>query len=155
MLHAAVLKQLVVVVEALAAETAQRVALEARLVGGAGLVVAVAHVLLQLLIAKQLMLVGEDLFVAGAEIAHALVMRRFDVAMEVGPAKAGKVARLVGTVVSQQEDGVADNVFVCVLDADVGVGGGEVLVGVVFKPRLGIVGEDDIGCRRLYKSSNC
>lgn len=74
MLHAAVLKQLVVVVEALAAEAAQRVALEARLVGGAGLVVAVAHVLLQLLVAKELVLVGKDLFVAGAEVAHALVM---------------------------------------------------------------------------------
>lgn len=86
MLHAAVLKQLVVVVEALAAETAQRVALEARLISGAGLVVAMAHVLLQLLIAEELMLVGEDLFVTGAEIAHALVVRRFDVSMEISPA---------------------------------------------------------------------
>lgn len=152
-LHAAVLKQLVVVVEALAAEAAQRVALEARLVGGAGLVVAVAHVLLQLLVAKELVLVGEDLFVAGAEVAHALVVGRLDVAMEVSPAKAGKVAGLVGAVVAQQQDGVADNVLVCVLDADVGVGGGEVLVGVVFEALLGVVGEDDIGCRRL--DSNC
>lgn len=147
-LHAAVLKQLVVVVEALAAEAAERVALETRLVSGAGLVVAVAHVLLQLLIAKELMLVGEDLLVASAEIAHALVVRRLDVPVEIGPAQAGKVAGLVGTVVSQQEDGVANNVLVCVLDADVGVGGGEVLVGVVFESLLGIVGEDDIGCRR-------
>lgn len=146
-LHAAVLKQLVVVVEALAAEAAQRVALEARLVGGAGPVVAVAHVLLQLLVAKELVLVGEDLFVAGAEVAHALVMGRLDVAMQIGPAKAGKVAGLVGAVVAQQEHAVADNVLVCVLDADVGVGRGEVLVGVVFEALLGVVGEDDIGCR--------
>lgn len=148
-LHAAVLKQLVVVVEALAAEAAQRVALEARLVGGAGLVVAVAHVLLQLLVAKELVLVGEDLFVAGAEVAHALVMGRLDVAMEIGPAKAGKVARLVGAVVAQQQDGVANDVLVCVLDADVGVGSGEVLIGVVLEALLGVVGKDDIGCRRL------
>lgn len=148
-LHAAVLKQLVVVIEALATEAAERVALETRLVSGAGLVVAVAHVLLQLLIAEELMLVGEDLLVTSAEIAHALVVRRLDVPVEVGPAQAGKVAGLVGTVVSQQEDGVADNVLVCVLDADVGVGGGEVLVGVVFESLLGIVGEDDIGCWRL------
>lgn len=144
-LHAAVLKQLVVVVEALAAEAAQRVALEARLVGGAGLVVAVAHVLFQLLVAKELVLVGEDLFVAGAEVAHALVMGGLDVAMEVGPAKAGKVAGAVGAVVAQQQDGVADDVLVGVLDADVGVGGGEVGVGVVFEALLGVVGEDDIG----------
>lgn len=152
-LHAAVLKQLVVVVEALAAEAAQRVALEARLVGGAGLVVAVAHVLLQLLVAKELVLVGEDLFVAGAEVAHALVMGGFDVAMEVGPAKAGKVAGAVGAVVAQQQDGVADDVLVCVLDADVGVGGGEVGVGVVLEALLGVVGEDDIG--RGCLKDNC
>jgi hypothetical protein len=91
-------------------------------------------------------LVGEDLFVAGAEVAHALVVGRLDVAMEIGPAKAGKVAGLVGAVVSQQEDGVADDVLVGVLDADVGVGGGEVLVGVVLESLLGIVSEDDIGC---------
>lgn len=73
--------------------------------------------------------------------------------MEIGPAQAGKVAGLVGAVVAQQEDGVADDVLVGVLDADVCVGGGEVLVGVVFEALLGVVGEDDIGCRRL--DSNC
>lgn len=74
-LHAAVLKQLVVVVEALAAEAAQRVALETRLVGSARLVVAMAHMLLQFLIAEELMLMSEDLLVTSAEITHALVVR--------------------------------------------------------------------------------
>lgn len=69
--------------------------------------------------------------------------------VEVGPAQAGKVAGFVRTVVSQQEDGVANNILVCVLDADAGVGGGEVFIGVVFESLLGIVGEDDIGCWRL------
>jgi hypothetical protein len=45
-LHAAVLKQLIIVIETFAAEAAQGVALEARLVGSARLVVTVAHVLL-------------------------------------------------------------------------------------------------------------
>lgn len=142
-LHAAVFKQLIVVIETFAAEAAQGVALEARLIGSARLVVAVAHVLLQLLVGEQLVLVGEYFLVAGAEVAHALAMRRLDMAMQIGPAQAGKVARLVWTVVSQQEDGVTDNVLVCVLDADAAVGGGEVLVCVVFESLFGIVGEDD------------
>jgi hypothetical protein len=87
--------------------------------------------------------VGEYFLVAGAEVAHALAMRRLDMAMQIGPAQAGKVARLVWTVVSQQEDGVTDNVLVCVLDADAAVGGGEVLVCVVLESLFGIVGEDD------------
>lgn len=52
MLHAAVLVELVVIVEALAAEAAERVALEARLVGGAGLIVAATHVLLELTVGE-------------------------------------------------------------------------------------------------------
>jgi hypothetical protein len=80
------LKQLVVIIETLAAETTKRVALETRLVSSAWLVVTVSHMLLQLLIAEQLMLVSEDLFVASAEIAHALLMRRPSMSMEIGPA---------------------------------------------------------------------
>lgn len=144
-LHAAVLKQLVVVVEALAAETAERVALEARLVGGTRLVVTVAHVPLKLLIREELMLVGEDLLVAGAQVAHALAMGRLDVTMQIGPAQPGEIARAVGTVVPQQEDGVADDLLVCVLDADAAVGGGEVAVRVGLELLVGIVGKDDIG----------
>lgn len=71
-------------------------------------------------------------------------MRRLDMAMEVGPAQAGKVAGRIGAVVAQQEHRVADNVFVCVPDANVGVGGGELVVFVIFEALLGIVCEDDI-----------
>lgn len=143
-LHAAVLKQLVVVVEALPAEAAEGVALEARLVGSTRLVVTVAHVPLQFLIREQLMLVGEDFLVASAEITHALAMRRLDVTMQIGPAQPGKIARPVGTVVPQQEDGVADNLLVGVFDADVAVGGGEIAVCVGLELLVGIVGKDNI-----------
>ena len=51
-LHAAVLVQLVVVVEPLPAERAQGVAFESRLVRAAGLVISVAHVLLEGLLRK-------------------------------------------------------------------------------------------------------
>lgn len=70
-------------------------------------------------------------------------------AVEVGPSQTCKVAGLVGAVVSQEEDGVADNVFVGVLDANVGVCGGDVLVGVVLEALLGVVGKDDEGGRSL------
>jgi hypothetical protein len=70
MLHATVFVQFVIVVEALAAETAQGVALEARLVGSAGLIVTTPHVLLQLLVGKELVFVRKDLFISSAEVAH-------------------------------------------------------------------------------------
>lgn len=143
-LHAAVFKQLVVVVEALAAEATERVTLEARLVRSTWFVVTVAHVPLQFLIRKKLMLVGEDFLVASAEVAHSLAMRRLDVTMQIGPAQPGEITRLIGTVVPQQKDGVANNLLVGVLDADVAVGGGEVAVCVGLELLVGIVGKDDI-----------
>lgn len=144
MLHAAVLVELVVVVEALAAEAAQRVALEARLVGRAGLIVAAAHMLLELAIGKELMLVGKDLFAARAQVAHALPVCRLDVTVKVGPAQAGKVARGIGAVVSEEKDRVTDNVLVGVLDANVGVDGGEIGGFVVLEFLFCVVCKDDV-----------
>jgi hypothetical protein len=113
----------------------------------------VAHVPLQFLIREQLMLVGEDFLVASAEITHALAMRRLDVTMQIGPAQPGKIARPVGTVVPQQEDGVADNLLVGVFDADVAVGGGEIAVCVGLELLVGIVGKDNIRSWRLQTRS--
>lgn len=143
-LHAAMLVQAIVVVEAFAAEAAQWVALEARLIGRAGLVVAASHVLLELAVGEELVLVRKDLFVARAQVAHALAVRCLDVAVEVGPAEAGEIARGVGAVVPEEEDRVADNVLVGVFDANVGVDGGEIGGLVVFKPFFGIVCKDDV-----------
>lgn len=48
------------------------------------------------------MFVGKDFLVARAEVAHALLMRGFDVAVQVGPSVAGKVAVGVGAVISEK-----------------------------------------------------
>lgn len=73
--------ELVVTIEALSAETALGVALETGLVYCTGVVVAVLLMLAKLGRGKKLMLVGEDLLVAGAQIAHGLVMDALDVSM--------------------------------------------------------------------------
>lgn len=69
--------------------------------------------------------------------------------VEAWPSEAGKVAGVIGAVVSEQQDSIADNVFICVLDADVGVGYGDVLLGILLEPLVGFVGEDDEGRRGL------
>lgn len=130
----AVFVELIVIVEARAAEAAQRMALEAGLVDGAWSVVAVSHVPLELLVCKQLVLVGEDLLVAGAQVAHFPVMNGADMAVEVGPAEAGEDAVVYGTVIAKKDDGITHDLFVCVLDADVVVETGDVFAGVVFEP---------------------
>lgn len=66
-------------------------------------------------------------------------------AVEVGPSEAGKVAGLIGTVVPQQEYGIPHDVFICVFDADVGVRGGDVLVGVILEALCSVICEDDKG----------
>lgn len=100
MLHAAMLIKLIVVVEALAAKGTQRMSLEASLVRCARLIVAALHVLVELLFCKQLVLVGKDALVSRAQVTHALLMGSLDMAMEIRPAQAGKVARRIGAVVA-------------------------------------------------------
>jgi hypothetical protein len=152
-LHAAVVVELVVVVKAFAAKAAHRMALEAGLIGRAGLVIAATHVLLELAISEQLVLVRENLLITGTEIAHSFLVDRFDMAMEVWPAKPRKVAISIGTVVPQKENCVPNNVFVGVFDADIAVGRSEVLLGIVVEFLLGIIGEDHIRRRCLGQGS--
>lgn len=142
-LHATVLIEAIVIVKSLATEATQRVTFEAGLISRAGFVVAAAHVLFQLLIRKQFMLVGEDLFVACAEIAHALSMDALDMAVQVWPTQAGEIARGIRAIVSKKQNCVTHNVFVCVLDANVSVGCRGIFVRVFFESLLGVVGEDD------------
>lgn len=99
-LVAAMLIKLVTVVEPLAAKVAQRVSLETGLINGARFVIPLAHMIAQLLIREHLMFVCKDLLVPRAEIAHLLVMRSSDVAMQIRPAKAREIAVAIGTVIS-------------------------------------------------------
>ena len=143
-LHAAMLVQLVAVVEALAAEAAERMATETSLISRAGLVVAMTHVLFKLALSKELMFVGEDFLVSRAQVAHALLMHRFDVAVQIRPSVAGKVAVGIWAVVSEKQNGVANDFFAGVVDADMFVCGGDFAIFVVVEPSLWLVCKDDV-----------
>lgn len=149
-LVAAVLVQLVAVVEARAAEAAQRMAPEARLVGGAGLVVAVPHMLRQLLVGKHVVLVREDLLMPSTEVAHLLAVDGPDMAMQIRPAEAGKVALGIGAVVPEEQHAVAYDILAGILDADVLVGAGDIGGCVLFETLLSVISEDDKWRGRLY-----
>ena len=90
--HAAVLVQLVVIVKSFTTETAQWVALEARLVGSTRLVVSMPHVLLKLFLSEELMLVREHLLVPSAQVAHTLTVSGLHMTVEIRPAESSEVA---------------------------------------------------------------
>lgn len=145
-LVSAVFVELVIVIEALAAECTQGMALETGLIYSAWLIVAPTHVLSNTLIAEQLMLVGKDLLVARAEVTHAFVVCRSRVPMKIRPSQTGKVAVWVRTVVSKQQDRVSHNIFARVPDADIIVGACDVSVTILVKALVYIIGKNDEGC---------
>lgn len=114
-----VLVELVVVVESLAAESAERMTLEAGLVRRAWLIIATSHMLLQFLIGKELMLMSKNLLVPRAQIAHLLMVGATDVAVQIRPAEAGKVAGIVRTIIAEKENSIADDVFVRKFDTNI------------------------------------
>ena len=79
------------------------------------------------------MLVRKDTLVTRTQVAHALLVGGLDMAVEVGPAQAGKVAVAVRAVVPEEQDGIAHDVLVGVLDADVCICRREVCVGVLLE----------------------
>jgi len=60
--------------------------LETRLIFGTRDVVSMFFVSSQILDGEEIVFVGKDLFVAGAEIAHLFVVDTLDMAVQVGPA---------------------------------------------------------------------
>lgn len=70
-------------------------------------------------------------------------------AMQIGPTKTGKVALSAGTIVSQEKDGIANNVLAGVLDSDVVIRTCNLLVGIVVELLVWVVGEDNEGRGRL------
>lgn len=148
-LHATMLVQLIVIVEALPAESTQRMTLEARLIRRAGLVVAASHVFLEFLVREELVLVCEDSFVPRAQVAHALLVGTLDVSVQIRPAETGEIAVAIGAVVSKEQDGIAHDVLLGVFDADVGVGSCEVGVGELLESFRRVCCEDDEGSRCL------
>ena len=74
-------KQLVVAVEALSTEATLGMTFETRLVLGTRNVVSMLLVPTQILDCKEIVFVGKDFFVAGAEITHLFVVDTLDVTM--------------------------------------------------------------------------
>lgn len=112
---------------------------ESSLVNGTRFVITLAHVFAELLIREHLMLVCEHLFVPGAEVAHLFMVHGADMTMQIWPAEAGEIAVAIGTVVSEEENGIAHNVFTGVSDPDIIVGTRDLRVLVLFETFAGVI----------------
>jgi hypothetical protein len=66
-------------------------------------------------------------------------------AVQIRPAEASEIARCIGAVVPQEKNRIAYNILFCVFDADVAVGGGNVLFRIFLEAFLGVIGKDNIG----------
>lgn len=146
MLVAAMIVELIIVIESFPTESTQWMSPKARLRHIARFVVSMRHMLVQLLIGEKLVLVSEDLLVPRAQIAHLLVVCCPHVAVQIRPAKRGDIARQIGAVVSQKQHRIAHDVLVCVADANVLVGASDVGWTVLVEPLGGVIGEDHEGC---------
>lgn len=150
----AVLEEFVVVIEALATETAKRVSLKPRC--GPRLAIAMAHVITELLIRIDIVFVRKHLLVPSAEIAHLLVMDGADMTVQIGPAESGKITVPVRAIIPQKEHSVSDDILAGIPDPDIIVRGRDLAIPIVLKPLCRVVGEDDIGSNSLsaYVSIN-
>lgn len=101
MLFPAMRKKFVFAIESLATEATLRMPGEAGLVYRTGVIVAKLFVFAQSVLGKELVFMGEDLFVASAQVTHGLVMCSFDVAVQVWPAEASDIAVSIGAIVAQ------------------------------------------------------
>lgn len=148
MLFAAMVEELVVIVEARSAEPAEGMAFETSLVDCARLVVTVSHVLLKFLIGEEFVLVGEKLLVAGTQIAHLPLVSRPNMSVQVWPAQAGEDTIVGWAVISEQHYSIANDFFVCISNTDVTVETRDVGVGIFFVSLVCVFGED-------YKGRGC
>ena len=81
--------------------------LEATLINSSRIVIPEFFMLAEVLLGEKFMLMGKNLLVPGAEVAHDLVVHAFDMAMQVRPPKACNVAARVGAIVAQEENGIS------------------------------------------------
>lgn len=146
-LISAVLIQLVVVVEALSAEGTERMAPEPCLVDRAWTVVAVAHVLFELLVREQVLLMRKDLFVSNTKITHFTMVCGPDMSLEIMPSEASVVARLVRTVVTQKQHRVAHDILARISDADIVIRTTYAARRILLIALCCVIGEDNV--RRL------
>jgi len=101
MLFSAMNKEFIVTVESLSAETALWMPLKACGVCLSRLCVTELLMPAQLLFVEQGVLMCENLFVPGAEVAHLLVMQGSDVSVQVRPAETCDLTVRIGTIVTK------------------------------------------------------
>jgi hypothetical protein len=93
---------------------------------------------------EQIVLVGEDLFIPGAQITHDLVMDALNMPMKIRPSPARNVACRVWTVMSQQYQGIIMDLLLLILDTEDVIRIVEVGFNIVFIALVPIVGENDV-----------
>lgn len=91
--------QLIITIEALSAETTQRMSLKTTLINRTRIIISFRHMFLQLLVGEESKLMSEDLLVPRAEIAHLLMVHRFNMAMQIWPSTSCHIASRFWTVV--------------------------------------------------------
>lgn len=132
--------EFVVTIKALFAKSAFRMTFEAGLVDCTWIVIAKSFVLAEFGVREKLVLMGKDFLVPSTKITHHLFVR-FDMAMEIRPTQASHVTIFIGTVISQEKNGVLEDDILFILDTQVLIDLDEIGVGKFLKPLLGIVGE--------------
>jgi hypothetical protein len=95
--------ELIIAIKSLSTEAAQRVSLETTLILSSRVVVSISHMLLQFLVRKQVVLMGEDFLMSCAEIAHLLVVDTPYMAMQFWPCPTCNIARRLWAIVVQQD----------------------------------------------------
>jgi hypothetical protein len=151
----AMLIELIVTIESLAAKATFWMTLESALVNSSWVVVTKFFMPPKLPIRKQIMLMSKDFLVASTQITKHFAVLLFDVAVQVRPSQACNIAVLIWTIVSEEENGVfKDDVFF-VLDPKVHVQSHKIRLGKLFISLRSIVGKDHIRCFRLGQVSFC
>jgi len=119
MLAATMLIKLIITIEPLVAKSADRVTLESTLIHGSRVVVPFPHVLRQLGISVEFMLMREDFLVPRAQITNLLMMYTLNVSMQIRPAQAGNITVSIWAIVSQENQSVVSNAIILVSNANI------------------------------------
>lgn len=135
--------KLVISVESFLTETTFWVASETGLINRAWIIVPKFGMFPELSMCEKLVLMSEDFLIPCAEITHDLTMLRSDMTMQIWPSQTRSLAIFVGTVVTEEKNGVFENDISLVLDTEVFVDLGKVTVEKVFELLGRVICKDD------------
>jgi len=150
----AMLIELIVTIESLAAKATFWMTPESALVNSSWVVVSKFLMPTKLSIREQIMLMGKDLLVASTQITKHFAVLLFDVAMQVGPSQACDIAVLIWTIIPEEKNGVFEDDVFFVLDPKVCVQSHKIRFGKLFISLGSIVRKDHIRCFRLGQSAS-